>query len=189
LGQPTKKTAIAAVSGHQARKQNAAAATELTAALVFGGAAFSEAGLPVSMEPRGSVSSRILHDLSQVDPSLPFPTLITRFTTIRGTATLLGKMVGVLAIAIIAVLMVGSVCPELHDRVCHHHAGDAGADHCVISAFAAGEAYALPVDVRIDRLDAWIEVSLRPEVAAPVAKVEYRLLPACGPPFSGRLPV
>ena len=141
--------------------------------------------LPVSREHRDSLSSRILGGLMQADPA-PFQTLITRFTTFRGTATLLGKVVGGLAVAIIALLLVGSVCPELHDRVCHHHAGDADADHCVISAFAAGEAYALPVDVRVDRLDAWIEVTLRPEVAAPVSAVEYRLLPACGPPLAGR---
>ena len=91
-----------------------------------------------------------------------------------------------LSVAIVMMLLAGSACPEVHDRVCSHHAGDAGVDHCVISAFAAGEGYSLPVNVPVVRLDAWSAVVLRPEVAAPVAVMEYRLRPACGPPLLGR---
>ena len=39
--------------------------------------------------------------------------MIIRFTTFRGPATFVGKVVGVLAVAVIALLLVGSVCPEV----------------------------------------------------------------------------
>jgi hypothetical protein len=107
-----------------------------------------------------------------------------RFKTAGGKVTFLARCVSALALALLALLMLGSVSPTVHDHFCHHDS-DGDADHCVMMAFAAGEIYAPPMQVPVAPVEIWIAGVKAPAVAGSIAAMVERLLPACGPPQSG----
>jgi hypothetical protein len=96
--------------------------------------------------------------------------------------TLPSKLVAVLGLALMVILMLGGVFPDLHDRVCHHHEGATGGEQCVLAAFASGELGSLPVDLQLTAPTAWVEAVLVSEMISSNVRVDHGLLPSCGPP-------
>ena len=118
---------------------------------------------------------------------LPFFNVVMRFSSLRGVFTQLGRVTSALAAALIAMLVIGSVSPETHERLCHHHADEVDATHCVITAFSSGEAYAVPVIIRTGPGYVWVAAVSRPEVRRDLPVVAYRLQPSRGPPAASSL--
>jgi hypothetical protein len=108
--------------------------------------------------------------------------VVMRFSSLRGVFTRLGQVTSTLAAALIAMMVIGSVSPETHERLCHHHADDVDASHYVIKAFSAGEAYAVPVIIHTGPEYVWVAAVSRHEVRQDLPVVAYRLLPSRGPP-------
>ncbi len=92
-----------------------------------------------------------------------------------------------LATSLILLLVIGGVSPKVHDHLCQHHHDDVVADHCVIHAFASGEAYAPPMTVSVAPAARQIVATLQREVRLDLPTIDYRLRPACGPPSTGNL--
>jgi hypothetical protein len=98
--------------------------------------------------------------------------VLLRFRSLRGVFTRLGRAIG-------------SVSPETHERLCRHHhqqASDADATHCVVTAFAAGEAYAVPVIVFAAPVPIQGMAVRTTEARPALPRVDHRLQPSCGPP-------
>ena len=91
-----------------------------------------------------------------------------------------------LAATLVVMLAIGSVSPEAHERLCRHHhhhpASDADATHCVVTAFAAGEAYAVPVIVFTAPVPIQGTALRTTEARPALPRVDHRLQPSCGPP-------
>jgi hypothetical protein len=105
-----------------------------------------------------------------------------RFITLRGVVTPVGRAVAALMVGLILMLVIGGTSPEVHDHVCAHHPGDAGTDHCVISAFANGEGYAAPLPVTVAPYSGTVETTLVAAARGNFQSAELDLPPACGPP-------
>jgi len=98
-----------------------------------------------------------------------------------GSSTIAAQALGAAAILLVVLLTYLSVDPEAHEHF--HHDADGPNHHCVITAFAAGEAWVLagslvvrPVIAEFSQVQWQAAESLRGRVAqGPVA--------ICGPPF------
>ncbi len=103
-----------------------------------------------------------------------------RFQHKDGSASLVGKTVSVLAVLLIATVMYLSASPEAHEFF-HHDANHE--DHeCVVTAFAAGEAFYVAPQIVVQPTTVVVE---RVELAAVGIAGETPaglLPPVCGPP-------
>lgn len=90
----------------------------------------------------------------------------------------------ILAASLVLLLGVLSVSPALHD-FCHaddaRHDADCG-HHCVITDFAAGEAWFTPPAMVTEPVRVVAHVQAPAPAGLSVAQVPHRLQPACGPP-------
>jgi len=108
-----------------------------------------------------------------------------RFQRQDGSSSATARAVGVAAMLLVGLLAYLSANPEAHERF-HHDAGHSD-HHCVVTEFAAGEAfYIAPVltlrptlAVLFETAPAEAEDFLREPVA-------YVLQPICGPPGRGQ---
>lgn len=107
-----------------------------------------------------------------------------RFITCRGVFTPGGRFVAALMAGLMLALVIGGASPEAHDHMCAHHRGDAGADHCIINAFANGEGYAAPAPVIVTPFYGVAEAVLTAETRFDCQPGEFDLPPTCGPPLS-----
>ena len=113
-----------------------------------------------------------------------FPAVFLRFKTHGDRVTRFGRMTALLAAGLVATLVLGTVSPGLHEQLCHHDS-DSGVEHCVIVAFAAGEAYAAPVPLPVAPRLIRVEAVSPARVAEARLLAPFRLLPSCGPPERG----
>ena len=109
----------------------------------------------------------------------------SRFTTKRGNATFLGKLASVLAVSMVMALLVASVCPEIHHLF--HTDSDSDSHECVVTAFAHGNGVTLPVDFTVAAATSCTKAELLAACEIVAGQIDYRLLPACGPPDSSQL--
>ena len=110
--------------------------------------------------------------------------MFLRFKTHRERVTRRGRLTAGLAAGLIATLVLGAVSPGLHERLCHH-GNDSGVEHCVVAAFAAGEAYAAPVPSPVAPHLIRVESVRAARVTVARSLAPFRLLPSCGPPEQG----
>jgi len=108
-----------------------------------------------------------------------------RFHRKTGDLTLAGSSVAWLGVALIALLVWLSADPSAHERF---HPDAAGGDehHCVVTEFAAGEAYYLSPVIVVRPAETIAEVIQVRAIEAPRESADYVLLPSCGPP-AGRV--
>lgn len=92
------------------------------------------------------------------------------------------RAVAALMVGLILLLVIGGASPAVHDHLCAHHQGDAGADHCVINAFSNGEGYAAPLPVLVAPYTGTVEATLVAAARGDFQSAEFDLPPACGPP-------
>jgi len=108
-----------------------------------------------------------------------------RFQRKDGSGSIAAQTTAGAAILLVALLAYLSANPEAHERF-HHDAGQED-HHCVITEFAAGQAFFLAPEIEIRPAE---EILF--EIAHAEAKeflrepVDYVLLPICGPPFNGQ---
>ena len=92
--------------------------------------------------------------------------------------------VSVLAALLVLMLGVLSVSPVLHEH-CHanntHHEADCD-HHCVVTDFAAGNAWFTPPALLNEPARIVVDVQLAAPADLAPGPNGYRLLPACGPP-------
>ncbi len=102
------------------------------------------------------------------------------FTRRNGRSTLFGRTMSVVSAGLLGLLIYLSADPEAHERF--HHDADQGDHECVITAFAAGEAYyvAPVIEVR-PQADLFVATNQVVE-SRRHGTPPFRLLPSCGPP-------
>jgi hypothetical protein len=102
------------------------------------------------------------------------------FTRRNGRCTLTGRAMALLSAGLLGLLIYLGADPEAHERF--HHDADQGDHECVITAFAAGEAYYIAPVIEV-RPQADLIISATPAVKNRLPETpSYRLLPSCGPP-------
>jgi hypothetical protein len=101
------------------------------------------------------------------------------------------RLVAVLGVALVMLLSVLAVRPDLHEAFCHHHdsverhnaAGNSDEDGCVVTHFARGHVLALALLLLL--LIGAVSASefLFPKHCCALVPFDYQLPPGCGPPL------
>jgi hypothetical protein len=106
--------------------------------------------------------------------------LAIRFHRRDGTSSIFTRSVAAASIALVALLAYLSVDLEAHERL--HHDADSPDHHCVISAYAAGEALFLAATVVVPPpVESFTSVQWR-SAESLRQPVDLVLMPSCGPP-------
>jgi hypothetical protein len=106
---------------------------------------------------------------------------ILSLTRRNGRSTLFGAAAAAVSAGLLGLLIYLGADPEAHERF--HHDANQGDHECVITAFAAGEAYYLAPVIEV-RPQAELILSTAPVAQSRLRESpSFRLLPSCGPPF------
>jgi hypothetical protein len=105
---------------------------------------------------------------------------ILSFHRRNGRCTPFGRATGVLCASLVGLLIYLSADPEAHEQF--HRDADQGDHACVVTAFAAGEAYyvAPVIEVRPQAVPV-VHVAAAAR-SRPLESPRFLLPPACGPP-------
>jgi hypothetical protein len=104
-----------------------------------------------------------------------------RFLRNDGSTSPLARITGLVGILLVGLLVWLSADPEAHERF-HPDAGKED-HHCVVTEFAAGEAYYLAPVIELRPTEALLyEVARSAPKEVLREPVAYVLLPTCGPP-------
>jgi len=113
------------------------------------------------------------------------------FARRTGQLTLLARTMSVVAVLLILGLGILSVSPELHalvhpDFAEHHDDANGGEHSCMITHFAAGEAWFDHPILKVEPVALPLEAVAAQKADHRLALVAHRLLPICGPPTRSR---
>jgi small-conductance mechanosensitive channel len=103
-----------------------------------------------------------------------------RFQQKNGSSSIAARALGTAAILLVMLLTYLSVDPEAHERF--HHDADGPDHHCVITAFAAGEALILTAVLTVRPVVTSFVQEHWPVSSAPRRAVDLGPVPICGPP-------
>jgi hypothetical protein len=106
-----------------------------------------------------------------------------RFLRHGGKVSVLARIVGHVASALILLLVWLGADPEAHEHF--HHDADQGEHHCVITEYAAGEGFYVVPQVSIPPVEAVFGFAHFSAEEPLRESVDYVLLPTCGPPSGG----